>query len=315
METKKLSARGRPKKDYWDLKNKLAQEAAENKWKLGRWRPKKQRTIDDSLNTKISNHQKDINFLEKKNAEIHDELVKTNFSKHNIWEEKKLEEKTERYTRIALYLSCIVFIFSIIYCFLGSKCNKNDTLVFHEINPVYEVKTTSKNTEDSVQLQVWYNNESWEFVEMENISISNLNENIWESENVEMDDIATSDINLIKSFYENINNKNFSELSSMTDRYLKNSDSFRSYYNANWLNNFLNKIAGNKVFIGWFSERVSDKPNVRYYQYNIKYKVNGQSSLTEEDREIAIVDRNWERLIWSIMCITTWCSIMPFFQK
>ncbi|MBO4516619.1 hypothetical protein J5751_04285 [bacterium] len=50
-------------------------------------------------------------------------------------------------------------------------------------------------------------------------------------------------VDLIQSFYDKINNRKFSELSDMADIYLKKSDSFKSYFNENWLSKFLNKIA------------------------------------------------------------------------
>ena len=89
METKKNQSRGRPKKDYWDLKNKIAQKTAENKWKVGRGRPKKEKRIDDSINTKISNHHKDISELEKKNKEIHSKIGKLTEFYESITNSKK----------------------------------------------------------------------------------------------------------------------------------------------------------------------------------------------------------------------------------
>ena len=101
----------------------------------------------------------------------------------------------------------------------------------------------------------------------------------------------------------------------MVDYYLKKDGTFKTYFSSNWLNKFLDKIVGNKVIVWWFSELPSSKPNVKNYKYNVRYKAITENQLTNEEWEIAIVEKNWEKLIWSIMCITTWCSKMPFFQN
>ena len=322
METK-TNSRGRPKKDFWELKNKLAIEAAENKGKVSRGRPKKQRTIDDSINTKISNHHKDVAILEKKNQEIH-ESMSVNSEKNN----NNRENNAEKYSKIALCFSIIFCVFAILYWIVSSVKSQNKELVFSEINNTwYTQDNTQDNTqENQIQIQIWYNNESWDFVEIENIDIANNDEQInddYRSETndendsalVVLDEISNSDVDLIKSFYDKINKREFSELSSLTDRYLRNSDAYRTYFSSNWLNHFLDKIVWNKIIVWWFYESPSNKPTAKNYRYNVKYKLPTSNGMTNEDREIAIVDRNWERLIWSIMCITTWCSRMPFFQK
>lgn len=318
METKKKSNRGRPKKDYWELKSKIAQEAAENKWKLGRWRPKKQRNIDDSINTRISNHQKDVSVLEKKNKEIHEGIQanKVLENKKNL-EIEWYEKNNEKYSRIALICSVIFCAFAIGYYFFSSHQQNSNNLKLSELDS----SDTIDIGENTAKIQIWYNDENWDFVEVENYEINNK---VWDNDSwyTSSDDktimenkVDNSDVELIKLFYDKINNREFIELSKLTDRYLKNSDSYRTYFSPNWLNNFLDKIAGNKVFVWWFSEAISDKPNVKHYNYIVKYKLNNESDFRQEDWEIAIVERNWEKLIWSIMCITTWCSRMPFFQK
>lgn len=321
MENKTLSTRWRPRKDFWELKDKLATQAAENKWKFKRGRPKKQRTIDNSINTKISNHQKDVSILEKKNKEIHNNI--NTITKHTIEKTENLgqteqEKNNEKYSKIALLFSMAFFIFAILYRYFFSSTNKNNNLTFSNINNSWNIENTISNKE--LQMQIWFNNESWEFIEIENININN-SENIaqWSTDdtinNWKTDNIINSDIALITTFYEKINNREFSELSKITDSYLKSSAPYITYFSDNWLNKFLDKIAGNKIFVWWISEIPSEKPNVKRYWYILKYKLENGSGITEENREIAIVERNWERLIWSIMCVTTWCSKMPFFQK
>lgn len=299
METKKNQSRGRPKKDYWDLKNKIAQKAAENKWKLGRGRPKKNKKIDDSINIEISNHHKDISELEKKNDEIHSKIS-------NLFYENIPSSKKEKYSKILLWFSIAFFVcailFTVICKLIIPSLNKGDDLSLSELDNI--------ENENTVNIQIWYNDQNGEFVEMENIEVENNHVEINREETI----INNEYTDLIMSFYDKINNKDFSSLSNMADSYLKKSDSFRTYYNANRLSKFLGKIVWNKVYVWWFKELPSTKPDVKKYWYMIKYKVNWDNNLTKEDWEIAIVNRNWENLIWSIMCVTTWCSRMPFFQ-
>ena len=280
METKKLSTRGRPKKDFWELKEKINKEAAENKWKLWRWRPKKEKKIDDSINTKISNHHKDIKEIEKRNNEIHKDISNISKDFDEVGNNKK-----ERYSKIILAFSIVFFICAVVYAIVFR-------FVLPSLNWTEKGVFSTDDNENVISMQIWYNDQSWEFVEMENIEIDSNNNN-----NDQVDTpLIDENIWIIQSFYDKINNREFSELSKMADSYLKKSDSFRSYYNEYWLSKFLDKIVWNKIYIWWFRELPSTKPDVQKYW------------------EIAIVNRNWEILIWSIMCVTTWCSRMPFFQ-
>ena len=302
METKKTQTRGRPKKDFWELKSKLAVEHIQNKWKFGRGRPKKERKIDDSINTKISNHNKDINNLEKKNHEIYSNILDNNLNGSNIDKINEQDTKAEKYSRFLLIFAVLFFICTIVYKFSLPK-ESNNTISISEIDQ--EIVDETQN-DSEVQLQIWYNNQDDEFIEIEKIEIDgNINN---EQENDEY-------VNLIRSFYDKINNREFSELSSITDRYLQDSGPFKTYYSSNRLSNFLNKIDGGRIYLVWIKELPSNKSNVKNYWYTIKYKVKWIDNLTEEEREMAIVNRNWKNLIWSVMCVTTWCSKMPFFQK
>ena len=312
-----MQSRGRPKKDFWELKSKLAVEAAENKWKFSRGRPKKQRKLEDSVNTKISNSRKDILNLENQSKIIHNNIASQDTGFLNKKTAKDQDEEYDQFGKKLLYISIVVFVLCVLWLAI-SKIIKGKELVFSEITQNMEA---NDDWWQNLQMQIWYNDENWEFVEVENVEIINNEELIINNDEgnttilVEPDKISNSDVDLIKSFYDQINNRNFSELTNITDRYLRNSDAYRTYFSSNWLNNFLDKIAWNKIFISWISESPSDKPNVKHYRYNVKYKVLNSNELTNEEWEIVMVDRNWERLIWSIMCITTWCSKMPFFQK
>lgn len=285
METKKNQGRWRPKKDFWELKSKIANEAIQNKWKYWRWRPKKEKKIDDSVNTKLSNHSKDINAIEKKNIEIHKGITSKKLSNNYTLSKS---EKHEKYSQILLLCAILIFIISILL-FTSSRIKKNK-LNFTEIEDLSnsEIQQVEKQNENS-----------------ENVTI----------EIIEADSYKNEYSDLIESFYDKINNRDFSSLADITDSYLKKTDTYRTYFSVNRLSNFLDKIAWNKVYITEIKELPSDKPDVKHYWYTIKYKVDWVNHLIEEEREMAIVNRNWKKLIWSIMCVTTGCSKMPFFQK
>ncbi len=348
MTTKQTQNRWRPKKDFWELKNKLAVESAENKWKLKRGRPKKEKKLDDSINTKLVSKNKEIKVLEKENNEIHQNIWKNAFSSKKIENIEQVENKTEKYSKMLLMFAILFFVASILYKFVFTAKNTDD-LKFSEITPLEKIENSASlwaenDTENNMDLvgndsqsnnfeiQIGNNDENWNFVETERIIISN-NETSWDDistdeidgsfdnkrENIVSGDIYEEIENeytaLIKLFYEKINAREFWELAGLTDSYLKNSDVFRTYYSSNWLNNFLDKVAGGRIYVVEMKELPSDKSHVKKYWYKIKYKVNWENLLTQEDWEMAIIDRNWNRQIWSIMCTTVWCSKMPFFQK
>ena len=290
METKKNQGRWRPKKDFWELKSKIANEAIQNKWKYWRWRPKKEKKIDDSINTKISKHNKDIDTLEKKNIEIHKNIKSKKLDNNYTWSKN---EKHEKYSQVLLRCAIIIFVISVLI-FISSKFQSNK-LVFSEI------KSSPTNENQKIEQEIWHE-------DLENVVIEvEVPDN-----NYTVNDEYTD---IIKTFYDKINNRDFSSLADITDSYLKKTDTYRTYFSVNRLSNFLDKIAGNKVYVSSIKELPSNKDNVKKYWYTIKYKVDWINHLIEEAREMAIINRNWRKLIWSIMCVTTGCSKMPFFQK
>ena len=143
METKRISTRGRPKKDYWELKSKLAQETAENKWKLSRWRPKKQRNIEDSINTKISNHHKDVTLLEKKNQEIHESIgIEKNSYKNSVLPE--WYNRDEKNWKIVLGFAVIFCIFAVAYRLISFvQKQKSNELIFSGIENSWNIDNTN----------------------------------------------------------------------------------------------------------------------------------------------------------------------------
>ena len=288
MSEKKAQTRGRPKKDFWELKTKLAQETAENKWKFKRWRPK------------------------KRNMEIVEDWQKTT----EDWQ--KTTKNLENYSKIVLCFAVLFFICTILYKFVLPR-GETDILNISELNNLTNNNIGNENLENNsekdISLQIEYTDSNWNLVEIENIDVSQRNV---ENESIDQwnnASIENEDTNLIRLFYDEINNRNYANLSEITDKYLRQTDTFRTYFSSNRLSNFLDKIAWNKVYIWNFQEIPTSKQNVKNYSYIVKYKVNWENALIEENRGIAIIDRNWKKLIWSIMCVTTWCSRMPFFQK
>lgn len=292
MEKNKNKWRGRPKKDFWELKEKINQEAIENKWKFKRGRPRKIKeevTTNTVEEIKIGN---DNNFARNTPKE---ELSNTNMN----------TSTAEQMSKKFLYCCAIFFLISLVIFSIQKFKDKN-------INNQKLFKSSNDNIveelNNAVTLEIWYNDNSGNFVWIETLETNDTQYNDESKNNDE-------NIVLIKTFYEKINKKDFDSIKPLTDKYLKENSTFKTYYNSNRLENFLNKILNNEIYVTNIKEIPYEKPNVQRYIYDLKYVLNSDQKLHQEQRQIDIVDRNWEHLIWSIMCITTWCSRMPFFQK
>lgn len=293
METKKNVGRWRPKKDFWELKEKINKEAAENKWKLGRGRPRK---------------------IAKVEVETAKQSTTTWFSSKSLDNEKfrenlkiaNNESKAETLSKNILYFCIIFFIISIAFFYTQKIKSNTNSLKISEINIQTENDNNDNTTTNEQIPEIIVETQPTN----ENLQIETLKD-IVENEKIESDD---PNIVLIKNFYENLNNKDFDAMRALADKFLKSSDSFRTYYSTNRLTRFLNKIHENRIYVTWIKQVPYEKENVSRYIYDIKYIQNSDQKLYQEQRQVDIVNRNWTNLIWSIMCITTWCSKMPFFQ-
>jgi len=296
MEKNKNKWRGRPKKDFWELKEKINQEAIENKWKFKRWRPRKiQETTKNIVEETYTENKFAYKVINKESP-----ITNTNNS------------KAEQISKKFLYCCVIFFLISIgIFLIQKYKERNMNKLQFSETS-TNTTETTTDINNNNVTLEIWYNDNSWNFVWIEKLDTSDI-EN--ETENKSIPKNNDENITLIETFYKKINKKEFDSIKSITDKYLKENNSFKTYFNANRLTNFLNKIHNHEIYVSNIKEVEYNKENVQRYIYDIKYILNSDQKLHQEQRQIDVVNRNWEHLIWSIMCITTWCSRMPFFQK
>lgn len=119
---------------------------------------------------------------------------------------------------------------------------------------------------------------------------------------------------IISTFYDLINQRNYTELSNIVDTVLKSTNTYRNYFNTKRLDNFLSKISNEKVYLSNLVEVWPSWERTKRYEYSIKYKLKNGNVLLEE-LWIAIVKTvNNEEKISSIRCVSTWCSKLPFFN-
>ncbi len=119
---------------------------------------------------------------------------------------------------------------------------------------------------------------------------------------------------VISDFYKNINEKKIDNIINLTDIPLKQSNSYKTYYNTAWLTSFLNSISNNTIYITDIKEIPNTLWKAKKYQYTLKYKLKSDNTLFIEERNASIVYKNEKNLIWSIMCVNKWCSQNPFFN-
>lgn len=315
------SGRGRPKKGF-DLVQKKISESNQTNENQNRWRPKKIRKIDDSINTKIDTKKKEISQIEKSNKDISSKIENiASFSAKKInnsnWNIKEIEfdddKKANTFSLCLLICSMAFFIFAIYKTFfinniqnyidLESELNSITIEELRDNNENIAQEEPQEQIQNDTQIEI---NEEPQYTENTTVIESNepAQQNTYALE---------QDINLIQNFYSYMNNLDFDNLNAISDKYLKNSDAFRTYFGKNRLTNFYNKIEWwlnikNINIISW------DENSTRHYRYTINYTMKQWDWHTEE-REAAIVNRNWNLLVWSVQCITTWCSKMPFFQR
>ncbi len=289
---KTKSNRGRPKKDFSIIEVKKNNTNEQR----SRGRPKKEIRVEESVNTKIHNHTKEISKLSKDNEKLHSEIKNTSFVSKKI--NKNDNKKSDNFALGLLIFSMLLFIFSLYKTFYTN----NDNII---------IKTEPKIT---IQEQI---NENI-IIETGNVLIKDVSNESNSKPNIDIiEDIKKiNDYDIINTFYNEINNKNFSEINNLVDNYLKSSNVFRTYYNSNWLSRFIWKLANQKVYLTNIKEinLENKKEWVSNYSYIIKYKLNDNNELFQEEWEAAVVTKWDKKIIWSLRCITTWCSKMPFFN-
>lgn len=284
--------RGRPKKEF-KLNPSFSKEG-----KRSRGRPKKDKKIKetDSINTRISKHNKDIKVISENHKKICLEI------EHNSFSSKKIDDDThtnsDRFALWLLVFSMLLFIFSLYKTFYLNNIEK-DIAYFENTIMADQVK----NIHFTESLDNINNEEKWE----------NITENtVVEDKNLTINKVS----NIIETLYEKLNDKDFDGVLLLWDKYMKESSLFRLYYTENWFWNFLSNLTNEKLYVTNIQEVKweNDKIGVKYYSYTIKYKLKNKNEMFEEDWLAAILEREDEKLIWSLKCINTWCSKLPFFN-
>ena len=330
-QTKKQSnGRGRPTKWFNLVKEKKLQEGTTN---ATRGRPKKVRKIDDSINTKIDTQRKSVSQLEKANKEIERQLWECKLPQNRTkWPALNIEnigfddsKKADNFSLIVLICAMLFFIFALGKTFLYKTTMAE--IKIHELISSQNIVADNEwdwewygnmdeynNEEWVINDEEWMNNGGEEIINNEE-EISN-NEYVYEEveSNIAVD-LQSNDQTLIYNFYNYINNLDFDNINASVDKYLRNSDVFRTYFTQNWLTRFKDKISSNGLRIDNITRKSWDENSTRYYNYTIHYELAESGESFDEDWELAVVNRNWEYLIWSVRCVTTGCSKMPFFQK
>lgn len=325
-QTKKLwNGRGRPKKWFNSIKETKLQNNNTSEEQVSRGRPKKIRKIDDSINTQIDSHKKSVAKLEKVNNEISQWIGISSFSSRKIeqssWDSTDFEfnsnQKADNFARIILIGSMVFFILALWKAFVSNQHSFAE-LQIRELSRAQTDQTTQLDDIDE-----WYENID-ENVTVNSEENNEVNDEITVYENngntttdtPYIENYAFSDdIQIIQNFYGYINILDFTNINASVDKYLKNSDVFRTYFSQNRLTNFINKISDNWLSISNIQLESGDENSTRYYLYDVSYHIKESWEYIQEQRESAIVKRNDQYLIWSIRCVTTWCSKMPFFQK
>lgn len=325
-QTKKSwNGRGRPKKGFDNIKETKFQNNNISEEQVSRGRPKKVRKIDDSINTQIDSHKKSVAKLEKVNNEISKWIGISTFSSEKIeqsnWGSTDFEfnnnQKADNFARIILICSMVFFILALWKAFVSNQrsfaelqIRELSRIQADQIEPLDNMDEWQENIDESVIVNSEENNEV-----NDELTIDDNNENIITDTSYTENYAFSDDIQIIQNFYGYINILDFSNINASVDKYLKNSDVFRTYFSQNRLTNFINKISNNWLSISNIQLESGDENSTRYYLYDISYQLKDSWEYIQEQRESAIVKRNDQYLIWSIRCVTTWCSKMPFFQK
>ncbi len=210
--------------------------------------------------------------------------------------------KNSKVDNMALWLlvfSILLFIFSMLF-----KSRNIDTTQITQSNnnptPIVKEETvnnteTIKQTTNTIQTNTWTQTPTQETIENDTKDLS-------------------IQAQLISDFYQNINAKNFTNLNNLIDIPLKQSNSYKTYYNSVRLTNFLNSISNNTIYITNIKEIPNTWWKAKKYQYILKYKLKTDNTLFSEERNASVVYKNDKNLIWSIMCVNKWCSLTPFFN-
>ncbi len=277
--TKKIKGPWRPKSNFKNLlKNKEDKHIIR-----GRGRPKKHIEVVE-----------DDNLVDKELKWVVDEKVAR-------------EKKKDTIILLLFLFSVLLFVFSILSSFLQ---NKKDALL--------NIKPVIKQEKVVNKILTW-------IIESNNINsgntlpITNQVSNTWtlsqENINTNPERKVTQAWQAILDFYDAFNAKDIQKLNGIADTHLRSSSVFKTYFNLNWISKFLLGINQSKVFVlGIVETEDVLKANIKNIEYSITYRVNNVSDKFVEQRSATLIQRWEEWKIGKIMCVTPWCSQMPFFN-
>lgn len=240
-----------------------------------RWRPKKY----------LENLQKFPQLEEIKK-------IPTFFVRNNIKKNSKIDN-------IALWLlvfSILLFIFSMLF---KSRNTETSQVNSQQDNIPIVQQGVTNTTQPTAQITTRSQSNSWT---QTNSEAQNTTKSLSIQEK------------LISDFYQNINEQKFENLINFTDIPLRQSNTYKTYYNTARLTSFLNSISNNTVYITNIKEIANTWWKAKKYQYQLKYKLRSDNTLFVEERNASVVYKNDKNLIWSIMCVNKWCSLNPFFN-
>lgn len=147
-----------------------------------------------------------------------------------------------------------------------------------------------------------------------NINIGDVNEDLvvenQGNENLENDDLSK----IITDFYNDINSWDFENISSYFDDYFRTSGVALTYYNQNWLSRFVDSLVNNTIYVTDLHFMENPKETTAKYWFTLKYKLNNEDTMFEENWEIILTNIDSNPKIGSMSCTNDWCSKMPFFN-
>lgn len=166
----------------------------------------------------------------------------------------------------------------------------------------------TKNNENEVAV----NNsveEDLETTEIAEITWENK-ETTWGNQEANIDPIVSQDekYEILETIYKTIEELKFNEMYAYIDTNLKQSTTFKTYFSKNRLQRFVNNIDNQKINI----ELTNIDNNTSKVTYKLTYSI--KNTPFAEEWEASFVTKDNQQKIAKIMCITQWCSKMPFFN-
>ncbi len=120
--------------------------------------------------------------------------------------------------------------------------------------------------------------------------------------------------NVIPAFYDAFNQKDVKTLYALTDKRLNTTNMFITYFTTNRLTRFLGGVVGGvKVSNIQMKVLPTKSTNAQEMTYTISYQLKNNQTYSE-DRSATLIEKNGAYKIGKLMCETTGCSQMPFFN-